>query len=442
MKKGLYVIMILLFISCKNKGEEKIMKIMNNLETEISFEKNNSMIEVNTNYKNIIVPNPKKSEIELSTIFKTIKLIKLESEREESRIGKIDKLIVEGENIFILDKEISKIIYVFNKQGKFIRRIGNLGKGPGEYLTPEDFFIGNNKHIYISDLNLRKIIEYNKKGEYLNETNLNGSLSLNARNFMVLEDGTYLFASNNSVDKNLLKETSYNLCKVNDDNKILSRHFRYSNENITIPYSTLNSFMPYKKTYNYLATWNNSVYELTKDSIYLKYKIDFVDEGVPKGFLIRENQKFEDGGFDVATYKAKKVLRDKLDDSKYSFNPKCFLESDTHIFFTYKKQMRSVPVFYDKRSNTVLSSSSVTANKAPLFIASIKSFPVTIDKQQNFYGIIYPYELLEMDKKIENQVGSKNYKKFIQNFPEYSKLLKNIDENDNPIISIINFKQF
>lgn len=40
--------------------------------------------------------------------------------------------------------------FLFNKQGKFIKMIGRQGKGPGEYIDPDDISIDreNKKYMY------------------------------------------------------------------------------------------------------------------------------------------------------------------------------------------------------------------------------------------------------------------------------------------------------
>lgn len=81
-------------------------------------------------------------------------IIKLET-NSNCLIGKIDKLIVSNDKIWILDKNIAKTLFVFSLKGDFINTIGKVGKGPGEYMEGlNDFFVDsvNNEIVLLSKL--------------------------------------------------------------------------------------------------------------------------------------------------------------------------------------------------------------------------------------------------------------------------------------------------
>ena len=63
----------------------------------------------------------------------TILIIPLET-NNNCLIGKIDKLEIKGERIYISDN-LAKSIFIFDMTGKFIHKIDAFGKGPDEYLT-------------------------------------------------------------------------------------------------------------------------------------------------------------------------------------------------------------------------------------------------------------------------------------------------------------------
>jgi hypothetical protein len=96
-----------------------------------------------------------------SSLFKSVTPIILET-TDESLIGNIDKIEIYKDLIFVLDNIISKKVLVFDTTGKFIRKIGNRGQGPGEYTNPTDFTIDtDNEYIYVYDGNARKLNCYN-----------------------------------------------------------------------------------------------------------------------------------------------------------------------------------------------------------------------------------------------------------------------------------------
>ncbi len=69
-------------------------------------------------------------------------------------------------NLLFLDPKGCQVC-LFNKIGKFIKRIGAKGQGPGEYIHPlamEVDYIGN---IYIADHSSRRINKYDKNGRFV-----------------------------------------------------------------------------------------------------------------------------------------------------------------------------------------------------------------------------------------------------------------------------------
>ena len=60
---------------------------------------------------------------------------------EQGLIGHINKVIVNDEKIFALDRDYSKSIYAFDKSGNHLFTIGKKGGGPGEFTVIEDFDI-------------------------------------------------------------------------------------------------------------------------------------------------------------------------------------------------------------------------------------------------------------------------------------------------------------
>ena len=107
------------------------------------------------------------SPIFLSEIAGEITAIELES-TDESLLNPdcIINVIVSENEVFIASMEK---IYVFNKEGKFIRTIGSIGQGPGEYLGIVKFTLDEkNRRLFISSGS--KIISYDWTGNFLEET--------------------------------------------------------------------------------------------------------------------------------------------------------------------------------------------------------------------------------------------------------------------------------
>jgi hypothetical protein len=79
----------------------------------------------------------------------------------DNLIGKIDRVKIVDERIFILDNDITKSVQVYTIHGKFISHIGRQGNGPGEYVEPYDFWIDKSSQtIWVFDARSDRLIAY------------------------------------------------------------------------------------------------------------------------------------------------------------------------------------------------------------------------------------------------------------------------------------------
>lgn len=133
-----------------------------------------------------IQPN---SSIALDSVLETVYYVALET-NDSCLIGRIDEMGISNDRIFILDKNQTESIYIFDRQGRFLTSIFRKGKGPGEYMQPADITISEVRNeIYLLNEFPSKIIVYNFKGEYLRELNLPFRFS----SFANIGDGGFVF---------------------------------------------------------------------------------------------------------------------------------------------------------------------------------------------------------------------------------------------------------
>ena len=73
-----------------------------------------------------------------------------------------------------MDFFVAKGVFEFDQEGKFIKKFGNIGNGPGEYVSCDDFTINEqSKEIYIYDSGYRRINKYDiQSGKYKGSLNL------------------------------------------------------------------------------------------------------------------------------------------------------------------------------------------------------------------------------------------------------------------------------
>ncbi|MBT3241796.1 MAG: 6-bladed beta-propeller [Bacteroidetes bacterium] len=107
-------------------------------------------------------------DIYLSDIVKSIEYIPLET-TNKYLIGETKvKIKPCAEYIFV--GEHGKPLGVFSRSGKFIKTIGTIGKGPGEYNFDYDFWPDEkSRTVYIANATLRAITGYSFDGEHIRD---------------------------------------------------------------------------------------------------------------------------------------------------------------------------------------------------------------------------------------------------------------------------------
>jgi hypothetical protein len=120
------------------------------------------IIDIKKNINNI-------KSINLSSIGKELTYIPLET-TPECLIQEISRIEFSNEYIFI--KDFRKLLQ-FDRSGKFIRKIGSEGRGPGEYSTLFDFSIDEQeKEISIISTSDHKLMIFSFEGVFKNSYKL------------------------------------------------------------------------------------------------------------------------------------------------------------------------------------------------------------------------------------------------------------------------------
>ena len=110
--------------------------------------------------------------LHLSDIVDSLSYIKLATDTS-NLIGVIDKIIPLQDRILIVDKDITQTIYIFDKSGRFIRKINKKGRGPGEYLSLNDVAVDvSNKRLIVLDDIAQKLSIFTYEGEFIEKIGL------------------------------------------------------------------------------------------------------------------------------------------------------------------------------------------------------------------------------------------------------------------------------
>lgn len=258
--------------------------------------------------------------VSTSVLFDSIKYIPLET-NDFSLFGEIDKLCMDSQdNIFVLDKQGTNAIYMFGRKGEFKRRIGQIGRGPGEYDEISDFNVYRDSVIEIYDAGQDKIIRYDTVGKMIDE--INGITMGDARFFHIGDTlGFYRSNGNNAFNLRVIikdKESSY-LKQTCGEWRDKGNYFHSDGSHI---YCTDN--------------YNDTLYLITQGTLDPFLYIDFQKYKLPEKIRIVEQAWQGDFCFDIGNFK--------------------FTSRFIHFSFSYRQN--EVYSFYDRKNKNLLSSLS------------------------------------------------------------------------------------
>lgn len=304
----------------------------------------------------------------------------------ESTIGTIDKLIVRENKIYILDKEITKSLFVFSIEGKFLYKISSAGRGPGEYMFPDDFSIDNSKNeVLIWDISQKKINFYNKN-QFVREKTIPHEFSFisHLRRHIVAVNAFCMEKEN--CFKVLLFDESFN---IKEKLEPFERKDDRVEWDLQIPLFEDNSGVYITEAFS------NTIHKVDNDLNYTPFvTIDF--QG--KGISYKEKEKKPRDEFLSALYKSNKAF---LVDN--------FLRSNNLEYFTFFHNQNMV--FNFSVEGKVISSYSLINENKIFFL------PVYIDENY-LYAKTDAMNFIELDKDYQNKLGD-------------------ISEMNNPIITKI-----
>jgi hypothetical protein len=205
-----------------------------------------------------------------------IELIPLET-TDNSLIGASMGIsgIITDEDIFIHDFRYHNL-FNFDISGKFKRKIGSRGRGPGEYRELRDFRIGDDGNLYTLDY--RKIHCYEKNtGVHIESWSFDAGNGFNPVKMVVYnKDNYFLWCSNPDVWDESKGE--YYIMRKMTGGKIKSEYFKYEHKSFADT-----RFYPCGNDSYYIQPvmdCDNVVYKLTKDSANVAFSIDFGDMAI------------------------------------------------------------------------------------------------------------------------------------------------------------------
>jgi hypothetical protein len=215
-----------------------------------------------------------KKDFQIKDIVENIQYIMLE-DNENSLFSAIDKLIIKGNRIYLLDITGPKSLLVFDMTGKFLHKIGRQGNGPGEYANSLiNFDVLDNDIVLLYDYAKRKMMFYDENGKYVKS--VRSTFSFN--DFYMLQGNNYLLSMDIYEKRNKnrkiiltqdLNHIDYSLFFFSDD---------YKNDKLNI-----RTFQPYKNNIAYMCPISDTLFVFDKQGIVNHaYFFDFGKKKLPE----------------------------------------------------------------------------------------------------------------------------------------------------------------
>ena len=395
---------IIVCIGCANQQNSSRYSVeqINSLNldsTKIIDIGTDSMITVDLN------PFLNKQAFDFGSLIDEVKLIPLET-TDESLLDVIYKIIVTDSNIYIYDRFKGGGLAIFDSEGKFVRRISN-GQGPGELIRLYDIAFDDENNELVAYMH-SYLLFFSSSGKYLRSERL----PFGFYNFQVTPEG-YIFKTLDRMGNAHLGDLQdYTVLITDKEFKLTSVALSYPPSDVSyVGYHHL-----YKNNKNIAITQRYSdiihQYVHKDNKIKAKYTLNFKKKELPERYIKGSMREFENA----------------IKNSDYYYYLGEYLETESHdAFYLCNKYIGLNTIIY--RDN--VSGNLKGGTNADFLTKEIPSigFP-TASSGNYFISCYYPSE---NDSILSNSSILSNEDKL---------KIKNLIEDDNPVLAFFTLKKF
>ena len=265
-----------------------------------------------------------KKTLTLDQIGKTLKFIPLET-TQEAQVGLISCISQTKDRIYVVSANPDNV-FVFSKEGKFIKKISNCGRGPGEFFSVRQLYIDEDKNLLVL-FDLFKIMLFDLDGNHIKDIShipcYNNGILLQNNNVLLSKQAIQ------GVEKLRLAEIS----QEGDTLATNMNNFLFNSEN-PIVFPVYKSFVKYGKDVIFQQQFQDTIFTYNQQTHKLDYRYSFDFnrkvsigevfsdlENKTKGLVVIYNY-FEDGNYIyldlyINTARHEMYIISKQDDSFY-----------------------------------------------------------------------------------------------------------------------------
>lgn len=326
-----------------------------------------------------------------------VRYIALET-NEDCFLADLRKIAISDDYILVLDFESN--LFQFSLSGQFIRRIGMLGKGPGEYTYITDFVVDDSfENIYVNTLGF--LYTYDIEGNFKTRIQWDsGNLQV-----MCIDSQNRLFYVMPDA-KQAKGETSFDIVYVYDVNGQLLKTIK---SNIVRPEGFA--------MFNNIYTKNNEVF----------YKEEFGKSVCRINMDLKVDTAFQ---IDLGSYafEPEDLNMSKKDTWEDHFRLFSMLSFERYLIFNLQKGLMGAtyePTIYDRKKQKLIYPHNMDdPKKKGIFLDGARFSPIA-DFDEQLIGIISSEDIMEYQEKLSGDLKT---------------ISKQFDVNSNPVIAILDMK--
>lgn len=314
----------------------------------------------------------------------------------------------------------------FSADGKFIKKIGNPGRGPGEIMLIMSMSVIPTKRVLVLH-QAEKLLYFSFNGDLIKTEKIPYHQEVK-----VLDDSRYL-----TYDPGTNGSEKYNFILASEQGDTISTVENYTTwkksykGSIVVSGGAFEAFYLKMNSYFFKSKYNDTVYHvnITKGRIEPSYSINFGNYKIPEELI------------------PEKLVSDPIKMNKYKERATDFywgkpFEAANKIFIR-ASCMGKIDIkylLYDKNKNE----GSLLVNEVGESTGIVNDWDGGLDfwpvSQKNNNEVIMPVEALEFKKKIEGASTIKRNIKYPDKQKKLKDLISKIDDFDNPIIMKITLK--
>ena len=351
------------------------------------------------------------SRIDLSTFISEIDFIALETS-DECTIGSINKILSDEGSYIIHDKD-NHAIFRFDEEGKFLNRIGVIGRGPQEYTESWDVSLDRiKKEVSVLDLAGRKILRYKYDGTFVGSKKMKFLYTQHeytATGFVFNTRGSHNIATP-EVD-------GYCLAFSDEDHNVTGTAIA-DNKDIKNSYSTENPLRKFLDRIYFNHPFKNEIFQTGNNKAYSAFRFDFGKLGWDSNLDTDELNGDE--------------IRELINTHKY-FNGEYVVSEDYLFFIIRGGNSPGSAVYYSLSTGEMkygLHFNDPLSSHIGLF-----NVPQWLKYDDSFISYEKPYQILQHWKAMDEPRASSITEK-------EKSILENAKEGDNPILIVYRINEF